>query len=105
MGLLVMRVVRPYADYDHPCGHAQYEVIGDVGIAAFMLLTFFEIVSTAVSRLISGEHAINITPVLIIAFSLTIIGNLLVIWYESSGNSIAQPVPDGGRSTYHFRSL
>lgn len=82
MGLMVMRLVRPYADEDHPYGHAKYEVIGALGVAVFMTITVFEIVTTAIERLISGGAPARITAITIIAFALTLIGNLLVIWYE-----------------------
>jgi len=83
MGLLVMSRVRPYADEDHLYGHTKYEVVGALGVVAFMLIAVYEIVSTAIGRLLAGGESITrISPLIILIFGLTILGNLVIIWYE-----------------------
>jgi cation diffusion facilitator family transporter len=84
MGLLVMRLVRPYADEEHPYGHAKYEVVGALGIAAFMVITVFEIVSNAVTRLISGVAYTRVTVFTVVVFSVTLLANIFVVWYETT---------------------
>jgi len=75
-------LVRPYADDEHPYGHFKFEVVGAMGIAAFMLLTFYEIVSTSIGRLLSGVHPVHVTLLTVLAFAVTVIGNIVVIKFE-----------------------
>lgn len=83
MGLLLMSRVRPYADTEHPYGHTKFEVVGALGIAAFMLLTCYEIFSRAIGRLFTDAPSdLHVSTLTVVIFGLTLLGNLLVIWYE-----------------------
>jgi cation diffusion facilitator family transporter len=54
MALYSNRLADPRPDRDHPYGHHKYESLGALAIAAFILFTAFEILQSAVERIVQG---------------------------------------------------
>lgn len=94
LGLLTSRLSSPTPDRDHPYGHQKYEAIGALGIAAFLGIAFFEIVTTAIERLFAAEAAtvtISATELWILLIVLGI--NIFVAYYERrEGHRVNSPI-------------
>jgi cation diffusion facilitator family transporter len=80
-GLVAIRVADKPADANHPYGHRRYETLAALLIGALLLLTAWEIVREAVSRLFAPETT-NITPVVIVVLLATLVVNLFLSRYE-----------------------
>jgi cation diffusion facilitator family transporter len=83
LGLVASRFSSPLPDRDHPYGHQKYEAIGALGIAAFLGVACFEIVQSAIGRLLLGTQ----TPIRMDATQLwlllVVLGvNIFVAYYE-----------------------
>lgn len=82
LGLVTNHFADPRPDRDHPYGHQKYEAIGALGIAAFLGIACFEILSGAVERLIKGGKPVSISPnelwILLIVLGI----NIFVTFYE-----------------------
>ncbi|MGB0563797.1 MAG: cation diffusion facilitator family transporter [Spirulinaceae cyanobacterium] len=61
LGLVANRWADPHPDREHPYGHQKFEALGVFGIAAFLGITCFEILQTAVERLMQGVSPISVT--------------------------------------------
>jgi cation diffusion facilitator family transporter len=83
LGLIVVRVAARAPDEDHPYGHGKFETLGALAIVVFLSVTCFELVRSAVERLISGGHTVMITDVGLAVLLATLGTNILVTWYES----------------------
>ncbi|MBE9140023.1 cation transporter [Nodosilinea sp. LEGE 07088] len=59
LGLTTNRLADPEPDRDHPYGHQKYEAIGALGIAAFLGIACFEILKSAVERILSGGNPVT----------------------------------------------
>lgn len=83
LGLITSRLSSPYPDRDHPYGHQKYEAVGALGIAAFLGIAFFEIVQSAIERIVStqkSEVKISASELWILLLVLGI--NIFVAFYE-----------------------
>ena len=60
LGLVTSRLSSPDPDRDHPYGHQKYEAVGALGIAAFLGVACFEILQTAVNRLLNAQELVTI---------------------------------------------
>lgn len=82
LGLVTNQLSSPIPDRDHPYGHQKFEAIGALGIAAFLGIACFEIVTSALNRIILGGHVVNISGselwILIIVLGI----NIFVAFYE-----------------------
>lgn len=83
LGLVASQFSLPEPDRDHPYGHQKFEAVGALGIAAFLGIAFFEIIQSAIERLLNPAH----TPVKISATELwlllIVLGiNIFVTYYE-----------------------
>ena len=84
LGLLTNGLSNPEPDRDHPYGHHKYEAIGALAIAAFILFTAFEILQTAVDRLLAGLQPLRLEGQELWLL-LTVLGfNILLASYERS---------------------
>jgi cation diffusion facilitator family transporter len=83
LGLIVVRVAAREPDEDHPYGHGKFETLGALAIVVFLSITCFELVRSAVERLVSGGHTVAITDVGLVVLLATLGTNILVTWYES----------------------
>ena len=83
LGLIVVRVAARAPDEDHPYGHGKFETLGALAIVVFLSITCFELVRSAVGRLIAGGHVVRITDLGLIVLLATLATNILVAWYEN----------------------
>ncbi len=83
IALLANRLAARPPDADHPYGHRRFETIAALGIGAFLLLTAWEILSSALARLSGTEAHQEITPLSFVVMLGTLGINLFVNSYES----------------------
>ncbi|HIK43302.1 MAG TPA: cation transporter [Leptolyngbyaceae cyanobacterium M65_K2018_010] len=82
LGLATNRLANPHPDRDHPYGHHKFEAIGALGIAAFLGIACFEILTSAVERLLSGSNPVAMEPAAL-WIMLAVLGiNIFVAFYE-----------------------
>lgn len=83
MALIIARVAAKAPDAEHPYGHAKFETLGALAIVAFLSVTVYELVKSALIRLSGGGEVPEATP-LAIAVMLGSAGvNFVVARYES----------------------
>ena len=83
VGLVVMRFATAEPDAEHPYGHAKFETLAAFAIAGFLFLTCYEIVSSAVRRILNPADAgPEVTALTIGVMVVTIAANLVVTVYE-----------------------
>lgn len=82
LGLVTNHYANPQPDRDHPYGHQKFDAIGALGIAVFLGIACFEILSGAVERLLKGGTLVKISPnelwILLIVLGI----NIFVTFYE-----------------------
>ncbi|MDJ1168454.1 cation diffusion facilitator family transporter [Roseofilum sp. BLCC_M154] len=82
LGLVANQFASPEPDREHPYGHQKFDAIGALGIAAFLGLACFEIVSSSVERLTSGGDPLTVEFqdlwILLIVLGI----NIFVAFYE-----------------------
>jgi cation diffusion facilitator family transporter len=83
LGLIVVRVAAREPDEDHPYGHGKFETLGALGIVVFLSITGFELIRSAVLKLIAGGHAIQLSDISLAVLLTTLATNILVAWYEN----------------------
>lgn len=83
LGLVVVRVAARAPDEDHPYGHGKFETLGALAIVVFLSITCFELVRSAIGRLIAGGHAVQMTNVGLGLLLATLGANIFVAWYEN----------------------
>lgn len=83
IALFANRLAARPPDSDHPYGHRRFETIAALGIGAFLLLTAWEILSSALGRLSGSETHQEITPLSFVVMIGTLGVNLFVNTYES----------------------
>src|SRR5205809_6539645 len=84
LALIVVRVAAKAPDEDHPYGHGKFETLGALGIVGFLAITCFELVRSAVNRLIEspGASQVTVTDVQLATLIATLGVNVLIAWYE-----------------------
>lgn len=70
------------ADEGHPYGHSKFEAYASIAIGFLLLAAAFSVGSSAVSRLVSGGSAVEVTPVSFVVMVGTLAVNLAVTAYE-----------------------
>ncbi|MFS8907018.1 cation diffusion facilitator family transporter [Synechococcus sp. OH2] len=84
LALLAARFSSPEPDEEHPYGHSKFEAIGAMGIAAFLGMASFEILSTAVGRFFEPQPPLQVDG-LALTLMVGVLGiNLFVAFYERS---------------------
>jgi cation diffusion facilitator family transporter len=83
LGLIVVRVAAREPDEDHPYGHGKFETLGALGIVVFLSITGFELVRSAILKLVAGGHAIRLSDLSLAVLLATLAINVLVTWYEN----------------------
>jgi cation diffusion facilitator family transporter len=81
IGLVANRIAEQPPDEEHPYGHRRFETIAALGIGVLLLVTAWEIISSAIERLQTGERA-EITPVTFAVLIGTLLVNLFISRYE-----------------------
>src|SRR5881296_4312803 len=83
LGLFVVRVAARAPDDEHPYGHGKFETLGALAIVVFLSITGFELVRSAIGRLISGGHIVQMSDLALALLLATLATNVLVAWYEN----------------------
>jgi cation diffusion facilitator family transporter len=82
LGLVTNHFASPHPDREHPYGHQKFDAIGALGIAAFLGVACFEILSSAIERLFIGATPVDISP-RELWILLGVLGiNIFVAFYE-----------------------
>ena len=81
IGLFANRIAGKPADEDHPYGHRRFETIAALAIGILLLITAWEIISSAINRLTTGEKPEISAPVFIVLIG-TLVVNLFLSRYE-----------------------
>ncbi|WP_219907550.1 cation diffusion facilitator family transporter [Aphanothece hegewaldii] len=93
LGLVANRFSSPHPDREHPYGHQKYEGLGALGIAAFLGVACFEIISSAVDRIIHGGETVKIAGTELWILLLVLGVNIFVAFYERRvGKRIGSPI-------------
>jgi cation diffusion facilitator family transporter len=82
LGLIVMRVAARAPDEEHPYGHGKFETLGALSVIVFLSVTCFELLRSAIGRLMTGGHAVQITDLGLVLLLATLATNVFVAWYE-----------------------
>ncbi len=82
LGLIVIRVAARAPDEDHPYGHRKFETLGALAIVVFLSITCFELLRSAIGRLLDGGHPVAITDAGLMLLLATLATNVFVAWYE-----------------------
>ncbi|WP_072621874.1 cation diffusion facilitator family transporter [Spirulina major] len=82
LGLVANRWSSPHPDREHPYGHQKFEAVGALGIAAFLGITCFEILRSAVTRLWLGASPVNVSGGELWLLLLVLGINIFVAFYE-----------------------
>ena len=94
LGLITSRLSSPQPDRTHPYGHQKYEAVGALGIAAFLGVAFFEILQSAIARILSPTAAsvqISASELWILLIVLGV--NIFVAYYERRvGYRVRSPI-------------
>ncbi len=84
VGLTAIFFAAAPPDEEHPYGHSKFETLGALGIAGFLSITCFEIVSTAIGRLLSDAPPPRPDGLAVSILAGTMLVNIAVASYESS---------------------
>ncbi|MGK7944278.1 MAG: cation diffusion facilitator family transporter [Microcystaceae cyanobacterium] len=93
LGLVTSHFSNPQPNRNHPYGRQKYEAVGALGIAAFLGIACFEILSGAVERVFSGQKNVTIEGwelwILLVVLGI----NIFVAFYERRvGQRIKSPI-------------
>src|SRR6267142_767313 len=83
LGLVVVRVASREPDEEHPYGHGKFETLGALAIVVSLSITCFELVRSAIGRLVSGGHVVQMTDLGLVLLLATLATNVFVAWYEN----------------------
>jgi cation diffusion facilitator family transporter len=82
LALALAGIAAQAPDEEHPYGHGKFETLGALGIVAFLSITVYELVSSAISRLIFGSIYPDVGPFVIGAMVGAAVLNYFVARYE-----------------------
>ena len=82
LGLLANHLASPKPDREHPYGHQKFDALGALGIAAFLGIACFEILSGAIARIVSGGKEVNVFPTALWILLIVLGINIFVAFYE-----------------------
>jgi cation diffusion facilitator family transporter len=82
LGLIIIRVAARGPDDDHPYGHAKFETLGPLAVVVFLSISLFELIRSAVARLLHGGGTIHVTTRDLALLFATLVINVWVAWYE-----------------------
>jgi cation diffusion facilitator family transporter len=84
MALALARVAAKDPDEDHPYGHAKFETLGALAIVAFLSITVYEVLGTALGRLAGEGPFPRATPLAAAVMLASAVVSYLVARYEES---------------------
>ena len=80
-------------DDEHPYGHGKFEVVGALGIVIFLSVACFELLKSAVDRLVRGSGTPELTRSDILLLVVSLVANVWVAWYEARrGRALESPL-------------
>jgi len=82
LALTLSGIAAQAPDEEHPYGHAKFETLGALGIVAFLSITVYELVSSAISRLIHGSIYPDVGAFVIGTMVFSVVMNFFVSRYE-----------------------
>lgn len=82
LGLVASQFSSPLPDREHPYGHQKYEAVGALGIAAFLGIACFEILQSAIERLLNAGKPVEIGSNELWLLLLVLGVNIFVAFYE-----------------------
>ncbi|UKO97813.1 cation diffusion facilitator family transporter [Nostoc sp. UHCC 0870] len=82
LGLIASKFSSPYPDREHPYGHHKFEAVGALGIAAFLGIACFEILQSAIERILKGSEPVRISAPELWILLLVLGVNIFVAFYE-----------------------
>lgn len=82
LGLVTNQLASPHPDRDHPYGHQKYEAVGALGIAAFLGIACFEILTSAIRRLVVGGDPVVMSAIALWIMLIVLGVNIGVAFYE-----------------------
>ncbi len=83
MALVLASLAAKAPDADHPYGHAKFETLGALAIVAFLSVTVYELVRSAIVRLLGGGETPRGTPFAIGVMIVSAAINMVITRYES----------------------
>lgn len=83
VALALARVAAAAPDEDHPYGHGKFEMLGALGIVAFLSITVFRLVEVAIRRLVGGGPGPDVGWLLIAVVAASALVSLFVSRYEA----------------------
>ena len=93
LGLVTSQLSSPLPDREHPYGHQKFEAVGALGIAALLAIACFEILQSAVERIIQGGESATITVPQLWLLLLVLGINIFVAFYERRvGKRVESPI-------------
>ena len=82
VGLVGIALAARPADEEHPYGHAKFETYASLIRGVLLLLTAFEVGTSAAAKLVSQTYTASVTPVSFAVMVGTLAVNLCVTFYE-----------------------
>ena len=82
MALVIAQLAAKAPDEDHPYGHAKFETLGALAIVAFLSVTVYELVSSAIVRLLGRGDVPIATPLVAGVMLVSAIISFFVARYE-----------------------
>ena len=83
VGLAAMRLAAAPPDAEHPYGHGKFETLAALAVAAFLSVTCFELVQSALGRLVRGGAPPGIQPEMLVVLTAVIVVNTAVALAEA----------------------
>jgi cation diffusion facilitator family transporter len=80
LGVMYLAAAPP--DERHPYGHGKFETLGAFVIAGLLSVTCFELLKTAVARLLRGGSPPEVNLPALVVLAATVPVNVAVAWYE-----------------------
>jgi cation diffusion facilitator family transporter len=93
LGLITTHLASPEPDRDHPYGHQKFDAIGALGIAVFLGIACFEILKSAIERLMHGGDVVKLSASALWLMLMVLGINIFVAFYERRvGNRIGSSI-------------
>ncbi|OKH29067.1 cation diffusion facilitator family transporter [Chroogloeocystis siderophila] len=93
LGLIASRFSSPQPDRDHPYGHLKFEAVGALGIAAFLGIACFEILQSAIERILNEGDPVSISSSELWLLLIVLGVNIFVAFYERTvGQRVGSPI-------------
>jgi cation diffusion facilitator family transporter len=82
IALVLASIAAQAPDEEHPYGHGKFETLGALAIVAFLAITIFELVRSAIVRLVVGGAGPDVTGWVIAAVAVSAVASFAVSGYE-----------------------